>query len=144
MTYADTRLHAVLKGRELAHNRDLLGFDLTGMCQKITRTLFRAGPGSPDARSAWLTSDKRDRHPLTMTTPIGVPLYFKGGKHWHVAVYSGRKDGVHMCLSNDVRGRGSYAEVPVSRITEGWGYPIVGWLSRINGKRIQGKKLPGE
>ncbi len=99
-----------------------------GMCLKFSRTCAGAPGGVYDANAAW--ANAKYRH-TSGVAPAGTFVHWSGGAHGHVAVSVGNG----ACISTDVLRQGRVDEVPISRITLGWNYPLRGWSEDINGVR---------
>jgi hypothetical protein len=87
--------------------------------------------GLPDANAAFRAS-------TTLTTkgtpPAGVPVYFLGSKHGHVAL----SVGGGKIRSTDWPSRDRIAEVKISVLAESWGRKYAGWASDMAGHKIPG------
>jgi hypothetical protein len=110
--------------------------DWTGICLIFTRTCFNVGPANPDATSGWKAA--KFKHGTAGTPPLGVPVWWTGGRHGHVAISTG--DG--NCFSSDIKRKGKIDKVPISLITRRWGFLYRGWTEDINGVRIWRPKAP--
>lgn len=87
--------------------------------------------GLPDANAAFRAS----RHLHTKgTPPAGVPVYFLGSKHGHVAL----SVGGGRIRSTDWPSRGQIGEVKISVLAKSWGRKYAGWASDMAGHRIPG------
>lgn len=85
--------------------------------------------GLPDANAAFRAS----RHlNTTSTPPAGVPVYFLGSKHGHVAL----SVGGGRIRSTDWPSRNRIAEVEISVLARTWGRRYAGWAADIAGHRI--------
>ncbi|WP_183061566.1 hypothetical protein [Motilibacter peucedani] len=81
-----------------------------------------SGVGAPyTAREFWLESTHQ--HPLDPNPPAGALVFWNGGSAGHVALSAGNG----LVISNDIRGHGTIALVPLSEITERWHDPYLGW-----------------
>jgi hypothetical protein len=87
--------------------------------------------GLPDANAAFKAS--RHLH-TTGTPPAGVPVYFLGSKHGHVAlsVGGGRIRSTDWPSSNRI------AEVKISELSRAWGRRYAGWAADMAGHKIPG------
>ena len=87
--------------------------------------------GLPDANAAFRAS--RHLH-TTGTPPAGVPVYFLGSKHGHVAlsVGGGRIRSTDWPSSNRI------SEVRISELSRAWGRRYAGWAADLAGYRIPG------
>lgn len=104
--------------------------DWTGICLIFVRNSFNVGPANPDATSGYLAA--KFKHGTAGTPPLGVPLWWTGGNHGHVAISTG--DG--SCFSTDILRKGKVDKVPISKIARQWGKTYKGWSEDINGARI--------
>lgn len=112
--------------RARSHSR---GF--SGQCLRFVVTCLDGQHryGLPDANAAFRAS----RHLDTKTTPpAGVPVYFLGSKHGHVAL----SVGGGRIRSTDWPSRNKIAEVKISVLAETWGRRYAGWAADIAGHRI--------
>lgn len=103
-----------------------------GFCLRFVRMCFGLDAKYPDARTGWLQADFRHHNPKPQDIPRGVPIWWLGGKHGHVAISAG--DG--MCWSTDIKRRGMVDKVRIEEIHEKWGYTLAGWSEDINGARV--------
>ncbi len=104
--------------------------DWTGICLIFTRMCFNVGPANPDAHAGHRAA--KFKHGSAGTPPLGVPVWWSGGRHGHVAISTG--DG--NCFSSDIKRKGKVDKVPISLITRRWGMLYKGWSEDINGVRI--------
>ena len=87
--------------------------------------------GLPDANAAFRAS----RHlSTTGTPPAGVPVYFLGSKHGHVAL----SVGGGRIRSTDWPSRNRIGEVEISVLAKAWGRRYAGWAADMAGHRIPG------
>lgn len=81
-----------------------------------------SGVGSPyTAREFWLESTRK--HPGDPHPPAGALVFWNGGSAGHVALSTGNGE----VISNDIRGNGTIALVPLTEITQRWHDPYLGW-----------------
>ena len=85
--------------------------------------------GLPDANAAFRASKRLN---TTSTPPAGVPVYFLGSKHGHVAL----SVGGGRIRSTDWPSRNKIAEVKITVLAETWGRRYAGWAADIAGHRI--------
>jgi hypothetical protein len=104
--------------------------DWTGICLIFVRMCFNVGPAAPDAAAGYQAA--KFKHGTGGTPPLGVPLWWTGAPHGHVAISTG--DG--NCFSSDILRTGKVDKVPISKITRQWGKAYKGWSEDINGVRI--------
>ncbi|WP_433014092.1 hypothetical protein [Kribbella sp. CA-294648] len=102
----------------------------TGICLIFVRNCFNVGPVNPDAHAGYRAA--KFKHGSAGTPPLGVPVWWTGGRHGHVAISTG--DG--NCFSSDIKRPGKIDKVPISLITRRWGMLYKGWTEDINGVRI--------
>ena len=102
----------------------------TGICLIFVRNCFNVGPVNPDAHAGYRAA--KFKHGTAGTPPLGVPVWWTGGQHGHVAISTG--DG--NCFSSDIKRKGKIDKVPISLITRRWGMLYRGWTEDINGVRI--------
>ena len=101
-----------------------------GMCLWETQEAFQTNHWYPSAIEQW--NNARDKHPGDRTPPYGAPVYWRGGKYGHIAIYVG--DG--MVRSTDAGGAGRMGTVPIDWFKSHWGYDYLGWTGDIGGKKI--------
>lgn len=104
-----------------------------GYCLRETRECLGVGAGAPDAISAWEAA--KHKHPETdpRKIPRGVPVFWGGSEHGHVALSSGFGG---KCFSTDIRRAGYFDQVPIAEIEEKWGLKLLGWTEDLNGVRV--------
>lgn len=85
--------------------------------------------GLPNANAAFRESKHLN---TTGTPPAGVPVYFLGSKHGHVAL----SVGGGRIRSTDWPSRNKIGEVKISVLAETWGRRYAGWAADIAGHRI--------
>lgn len=91
--------------------------------------------GLPDANAAFRAS----RHLRTTgTPPAGVPVYFLGSKHGHVAL----SVGGGRIRSTDWPSKNRIAEVRITELSEAWGRRYAGWAADMAGHKIPGLVTP--
>jgi hypothetical protein len=87
--------------------------------------------GLSDANAAFRAS----RHlSTTGTPPAGVPVYFLGSKHGHVAL----SVGGGRIRSTDWPSRDKIGEVEITVLAKAWGRRYAGWAADMAGHRIPG------
>lgn len=101
-----------------------------GYCLKYVRTCFGIASKYPSAISAW--NNAKHRHGPTSAVPVGVPVFFRGGRYGHVAISVGNGK----CRSTDYPRRGVVSEVAISTLAKNWNYPYIGWTEDLNGVRV--------
>jgi hypothetical protein len=94
------------------------------MCLKFVRTRFGVGPLAGDAAEGFGISDERH----TSTPPRGVPVWWTGGKHGHVAISAGNG----YVISTDWPRRGTVGRVSIATLTNSWNKTYRGWSEDIN------------
>ncbi|WP_328332555.1 hypothetical protein OHA70_14290 [Kribbella sp. NBC_00382] len=104
--------------------------DWTGICLIFVRNCFNVGPLATDAAAGYQAA--KFKHGTSGTPPLGVPLWWTGAPHGHVAISTG--DG--NCFSSDILRPGKVDKVPISKIARSWGKTYKGWSEDINGVRI--------
>lgn len=135
---ATLRRRALERAAAQSKNGPTFGKD---QCLMRTRALYGApaigdfdGDGAADAEDGWKAT--QHKHPTTVPTgiPAGVPVWWGGGSgdHGHVAISA----GAGMCWSTDIERTGRYDLVPITRIRDRWGLPLLGWSEDINGVRV--------
>jgi hypothetical protein len=101
--------------------------DWTGWCLVFVRSCFGVGAVFPSAIAAW-DNAKKKHHDPSSKVPRGVPIFWRGGKHGHVALSLG--------ISTDARRRGWPDVVTIDSISQSWGYEFLGWTEDINGVAV--------
>jgi hypothetical protein len=108
-----------------------------GMCCQFVWNCIAAPHhfGLADANAAWARSKNRrtDQNP-----PPGVPVYWAGGKHGHIAI----SVGGGAVRSTDWPAKGSVGDVAISTITASWGITYRGWSADWAGVPIPGIGTP--
>jgi hypothetical protein len=87
--------------------------------------------GISDANAGWAAT--RNRH-SSLTPPAGVPVYWAGGNHGHVAL----SVGGGRVRSTDYPHRGTVGEVGIAELTRVWHLTYRGWGSDYCGNPIPG------
>lgn len=100
-----------------------------GMCLMYTRTWLGINALYPDAITAWNKAKKRH---TKGTPPKGAPVFWRGGKHGHIAL----SVGGGKCRSTDRPRAGKVSTVTIDSISRAWGYTYVGWTEDLNGVTI--------
>lgn len=101
-----------------------------GYCLRWVRGLYPVSSKYGSAIQAW--NGAKYRHGPSTTPPIGVPVFFAGGKYGHIAVSVGKWN----CRSTDWPRARVVSEVAISRLAKAWGYRYLGWTEDLNGVRI--------
>lgn len=101
-----------------------------GMCLMYTRTWLGIGARYGSAIAAWNGAKKR--HGPKSTPPKGAPVFWRGGRHGHIALSMGGGK----CRSTDRPRGGVVSTVSIDSITRAWGYTYVGWTEDLNGVTI--------
>lgn len=101
-----------------------------GFCLMFVRMMLGVAAKAPSAKAAWL--DAKFKHPDDDNPPPGVPVFWRIGKWWHIALMD--EDGY--VLSTDIKRRGKVDRVKLSYIHERWGADYLGWSEDLNGKRV--------
>jgi hypothetical protein len=98
-----------------------------GYCLRWVVTVWQAPSiGCPDAITSWEWATMKhpgDRHP-----PAGAPVYYKGGKHGHIAVSMGSG----RIRSTDCKAAGVVSEADLNWPEKAWGYPYLGWTGDLS------------
>ncbi len=87
--------------------------------------------GIPDANAGWAATKNRQ---TSLTPPPGVPVYWAGGDHGHVAI----SVGGGRVRSTDFPRKGSVGEVGIADLTRAWHLTYRGWGSDYCGYPIPG------
>lgn len=106
-----------------------------GYCLKYVRTCFNVGSKYGSAIVAW--NNAKYRHGTSSVPPIGVPVFFKGGRYGHVAISVGN----WKCRTTDYPRAGVVSEVDIRTLAKVWNYPYIGWTEDINGVRVYTKPV---
>lgn len=104
-----------------------------GYCLKYVRTCFGIPGKYGSAIIAW--NNAKYRHGPSSAVPVGVPVFFRGGRYGHVAISVGNGK----CRSTDYPRRGVVSEVAISTLAKNWNYPYLGWTEDLNGVRVYTK-----
>ena len=108
-------------------------YDPPGMCCQFVWNCIAAPRrfGLADANAAWARAKSRrtDQNP-----PAGVPVYWAGGKHGHIAISVG--GGV--VRSTDWPEKGRVGDVKIATMTSSWGITYRGWSADWAGVPIPG------
>lgn len=102
-----------------------------GLCLEFTRTTLDTGPKYGSAKEAYSHVAPGDRHGGAEPPP-GVPVFWKVGTWWHVAVSAG---GGYV-WSTDILRKGKVDKVTIGYISRRWGATYLGWTETLNGKRV--------
>ncbi len=100
-----------------------------GLCLMFVRSCFNVGPLYPDAWTAWLEADRRNRC-TPNDAPRGRAGFFRGGLHGHVVLTLGKG----LCYSSDVKRKGMVDVCRIADIEKAWGYTFVGTTGDLNGE----------
>ena len=87
--------------------------------------------GLPDANAGWAATTGRQ---TSMTPPAGVPVYWAGGDHGHVAI----SVGGGRVRSTDYPTKGRVGEVGIAELTRMWHLTYRGWGPDFGGHPIPG------
>jgi hypothetical protein len=106
----------------------------SGMCLNFVWTCLDGvtSAGYPDANAA--LDDVNVLHEGDRDPPAGVPCYWTGSKHGHVALSLG--DG--KVRSTDYPGKGDVSTVSIDTLTAAWGRHYEGWAADYNDTPIPG------
>jgi hypothetical protein len=96
----------------------------SNMCLKFVRTRYGVPGLAPDAAQGFAMTNRRH----TSTPPPGVPVWWTGGAHGHVAISAG---GGYV-LSTDWPRAGSVGRVSIRTLTDRWNKRYRGWSEDIN------------
>jgi hypothetical protein len=98
-----------------------------GYCLRWVVTCWQAPSiGCPDAITSWEWATMKhsgDRDP-----PAGAPVYYRGGKHGHIAMSMGGG----RIRSTDCQSSGVVSEVALNWPEKAWGYPYLGWTGDLS------------
>lgn len=94
------------------------------MCLKFVRTRFGVAALAGDAAEGFAMTDERH----TSTPPRGVPVWWTGGTHGHVAISAGNG----YVISTDWPRRGTVGRVSIATLTDSWNKKYRGWSEDIN------------
>lgn len=106
--------------------------DWFALCLMFVRMCYAIGVRFPSARAAWEGAEFRRPTTDAGSIPAGVPVFWRVGEFWHVAL----SIGAGKCLSTDVRRRGLVDVVRIDAIATAWGATLLGWTEDLNGVRI--------
>lgn len=109
-----------------------------GLCQMFVRSAFGVGGGFGSAITQWNGAKKKHPTKSTDKIPLFVPIFWRGGKYGHVALYIGNG----RCISTDAKRSGWPDIVTVNSITRSWGYEFLGWTEDLNGHQVYDPKTP--
>lgn len=101
-----------------------------GWCLKATRYCYDIPSKYTSAKGAWLGAARR--HGTDEPAPEGLPVFWKIGEFWHVAI----SVGGGICWSTDIKRDGFFDLVPISEVSRKWGAVYLGWTEDLNGVRI--------
>jgi len=138
MTTTKTRKRAHPIREAASRSRSKVPTSEVGWCLREVRECLLVGERAPDAISAWHAAEHR--HAVSPGTagaydriPPGVPIFWSGGKHGHVAIMAVKRG---YCWSTDIRRPGYFDRVPISEIRAKWGYAFLGWTEDLNGVKV--------
>lgn len=100
-----------------------------GLCLMFVRSCFNVAPLYPDAWTAWMEADRKNRC-TPADAPRGRAGFFRGGEHGHVVLTLGRG----LCYSSDVKRKGMVDVCRIADIEKAWGYTFVGTTGDLNGE----------
>lgn len=105
-----------------------------GWCKWAVRRLYDVpSDGSASAAEAYFRTKLRHAGG-EFSIPIGVPVWWTGGRngHGHVAISAGRGK----VWSTDIKRGGYFDLVPIDEITTSWGLRFEGWSEDMDGVRV--------
>ena len=97
-------------------------------CLVFVRTRFGVGPKAGDAAEGFAITTARH----STTPPPGVPVWWTGGSHGHVAISAG---GGYV-YSTDWPRSGTVGRAAITSITDNWHKTYRGWSEDINGVAV--------
>jgi hypothetical protein len=106
-----------------------------GMCLWHVQDWFGSPHKYPDA-----ISQAHALHLYPGTPPAGVPVFYSGGRHGHVAISAGGG----RIRSTDCPSDGRVGETDLNWPQRRWGHNYIGWARNIGGVDIPGAPLPGQ
>lgn len=104
--------------------------NMAGRCLWHVQDAFQSPHMYVNAITQWYQA--KHKHFGDRTPPVGAPVYFKGGRHGHVAIYVGGGK----VRSTDAGGSGKMATVSIDWFLRNWGYTYLGWTEDIGGENI--------
>jgi hypothetical protein len=102
-----------------------------GLCLQFVRTAFGIPAKYPSAIAAWNGAAHKHKTTSTSGIPVGVPIFFSGGKYGHVAIYAG--NGLMRTTNSSV---GHPVTQSVAQWTRAGYYTLLGWTEDLNGVRV--------
>lgn len=102
-----------------------------GKCLWTVQEWYQAPHEFPSAIAQW--EGAREKHAGDRNPPVGVPVYYSGGKSGHIALSTG-----HGIRSTDALTPGHVAEVDLDWPLREWGHQYVGWSADLGGLAIPG------
>lgn len=98
-----------------------------GYCLRWVVTCWAAPSiGCPDAITSWEWAI--DKHPNDRNPPPGAPVYYRGGRHGHIAI----SVGGGRIRSTDCHSAGMVSEQGLDWPEKAWGYPYLGWTGDLS------------
>lgn len=116
--------------------------DFRALCLMFVRMCFNVAARFPSARVAWEQATLKHATTDARSIPAGVPVFWRVGEFWHVAL----SIGAGKCLSTDVRRPGRVDVVRIDAISAAWNAELLGWTEDLNGVRVytpDGDQLAG-
>lgn len=105
-----------------------------GMCLMYVRTWLEIGSRDPSAIAAW--DNATGKHHDDRNAPLGVPMFFAGGRYGHIVLSGPDVGGKQIVRSTDVPSSGNVSSVDVGWFERNWGYRYLGWTETLNGVAI--------
>lgn len=116
-------------GKEAAKAFKAKQTNKVGMCLFECQAIYPTNHWYPNAIGQWHAA--KHKH-SGRDAKVGAPMYYRGGRHGHVALYVGGG----MVRSTDAGGAGKMATVPIDWFERAWGYRYLGWSEDLGGKMI--------
>lgn len=113
------------------HNALNARTNVPGMCLKHVRTWLGIPARYPDAISAWHHAGRRV---TSRTPPPGIPVFFAGGRHGHIALSLGNGK-----IRTTDWPRGRVGTTTIAELERRWHYRYLGASFELNGQRIGSK-----
>lgn len=105
-----------------------------GYCLKVCRQAWDLPPDEPSAIEEWHSIPAKYRHKVRWSViPVGMPVFFEGGKHGHVAIASALPGFV---WTTDAPKVDRIGLVHISYFRRKWGYRYLGYSSYFQGKPL--------
>lgn len=127
----NTRTQALTNARQQAATGAKFA---AGMCLQKVRQLYGIPALNPDAISCWRGSGHQHRTTDLLSIPAGVPVFWEGGKHGHIAIKAGGR--THDVWTTDFARNGHFDRVDGRKIGPRWGMRLLGWTEDVNGVRV--------